>query len=128
MYQGTNIQYDFFYVDLGEDFVVKLVLLQGRDLNKGARSKDLEFFVGDVTPPAPDTTRPIDRTKYVLCGMLNYQLQVNAFNGVTCNKWPVGRYVIVQNNQPASASIDGKLALREFLVFGFEWSTYKNNQ
>ena len=83
-------------------------------LGCGEQSEDLEVFVGNETPDT--SSSPIDAGKYKLCGKLPYKMpETNAINGITCDRWLVGRYVIVQNNKVAlDAMLDSKFCLQIF--------------
>ena len=125
MFHSFYLSYDFYYIDMEADFIVKMVQIKGRDNSNGKRSRDLEIFVGD-TPP-PKTTAPVDKTKNILCAKIPYQMATSALNGATCNKWTIGRYVIVQNNRPAWMSGGGYLQIVEFGVWGFFWNDFENS-
>ena len=120
VFHSNSFEKEYWYVDLGEEFAVKMFVIAGRQTCCGQRSKNLELFVGDEQPIA----KPLDKSKFRLCGKLPYEMpELYAVNGMTCSRWIVGRYAVIENNKPENP--DGlHLQILEAAVYGFKLSDF----
>ena len=92
------------------------------DTNIGYTLKNLEFYASKIEPPK--TPIPVQSSKYVLCAKFQYFFtDYEALQGVTCDKWVVGRYGIVQNMR--DDHLNNILQLAEVAVYGFKIKDFK---
>ena len=111
-HSADNAPHEHWYVDLGEEHVVKTIVMAGRYDCCGHRVHDVKIWTGNSQP----TSRPLNDSNFVLCGIMPYKMPyTHSYNGVMCYKWTVGRYVVVENNKPG---LDNALMIVEVAVFG----------
>lgn len=103
----SQLQKEWFAVDLGGNFLVSSVLFLGRRDCCGERCHFMKVWIGQVIPPDWQHLNP---APYELCGEYPYIQQTGYLSGIECVNRIMGQVVILENGSQ-------QMQLTEMLIF-----------
>ncbi len=115
MYHGKVAAMDHWYVNLLDQYAIKLITLGTRGGCCSERNFGLDFWVGNEAPKGT-----FDETKFRLCTHFEHKQYVYDVHGFTCDHWTIGQFLVIKNRVHTEA-----IQLNEVTVHGWPISIFK---